>query len=100
LIDWVRNNWRGVGSSEGQSVNLKVKRTDVIWNTRRDEVFCEIAKLRGLEEANTSTPEWFKSRMKALGNILGRMTDEEKSQLDEEVSKIANAGYPEEQRRR
>jgi len=96
----MQNNWRSPKPSKTQSAGLITKRSDLLWLTRKDEVLVEIARLLGVESADTTTQNWFEKRMVAIGNILESMTEEEKAELDEEGAKIAQRGYSEEQRRR
>lgn len=77
-----------------------MKLTEALWLTREQDVLAEIATLLGVAEATTKTPGWFGLRMKALGNILERMTPEEKAALDIERERISQEGHPEEIRRR
>lgn len=79
---------------------LAVKRSEVLWKTKPDLVFREIAALLGIEKADTSTPDWFGKRLPAIQNIVEKMTDEEKAKLDAKVQQINNKGYPEEIKRR
>ena len=100
LVTWMQNTWRSPKMSKTQSAGLPIKRSELLWLTRKDEVFVEIAELLGVESADTTTPNWFHKRMVAIGNILERMTEEEQAELDEQGAKIAQRGYSEEQRRR
>ena len=93
LLFWIRNNWR-LDSQERQ-VKLNVKRTDVLWSQHRETVLSEIASLMGTETIDTSTRGWFGKRMTAMGNIIARMSDAERKELDLEVEKFASTGYPE-----
>lgn len=80
------------------AANFVVKRTDVLWLNRQDEVFAEIAKLLGVEKADTQTKGWFNKRMRAMGNIIERMSDEETDALDKEAARILREGYSVEQK--
>ena len=53
-----------------------------------------------LPEVTTHTPKWFEHRMIAIGNIIARLSDEEKEDLEKEVKRISEEGYDEEDRRR
>lgn len=97
---WMQNNWRSPQKSKAKSVNFKVKRNEVIWNERQDEVLAEIASLLDLESADTHTPGWFEKRMKAIRNIQDRMTGKEKLELEAEVARLSKEGYPEDRKRR
>jgi hypothetical protein len=68
--------------------------TDILWWTRQDEVFEEIANLMGLESANTNTIGWFPLRTKASKNILDRMTEEERGMLETEAERLQKEGLP------
>ncbi len=59
-----------------------------------------IEALHGGQAAPAGSKEWFGMRTKAIKNIIGRMSDAEKSELDARVSELAEAGYPAEERRR
>lgn len=97
ILDWIRNNWR-LKKAADKKIKLKVKRSDALWVLHREMVFEEIASILGLPSASQATPKWFQTRMKAIGNILRRMSDEEKQALDDEVREIAENGYPEPER--
>ena len=58
----------------------------------------EVAHLLGRPDATEGTPGWFGERMRAMGNILGRMAQAEKDVIDNEAGRIAAAGYPREER--
>ena len=73
---------------------LKVKATEVLWQTRQQDVFAKIARLLGVPSANANTPGWFNKRMQALKNILSTMSDEEAEELEREQNRIAAQGYP------
>ncbi len=100
LVKWMQNNWRLSGISQTESSPISIKRTEVLWRSRREDVFAEIATLLGVESADTNTPGWFHKRMPALGNILRRMTTAEKEELDRERDRMVKEGHTEEDRRR
>lgn len=62
-------------------------------------MFDEIAKLLNVEEATTSTKGWFEKRLPAIHNVLENMSAEESAEIDVEVDRISNGGYPDEVRR-
>jgi len=66
--------------------------TDILWQTRQGDVWAEIAALLNMESANTQTPGWFEMRMTAMKNILNKMTEDEKSKLQEEADRMAKEG--------
>jgi hypothetical protein len=74
---------------------LKVKPIEVLWQTRQQDVFAEIARLLGVPSANTNTEGWFSKRMQAMKNILRTMSDEEAEELQREQKRIGTQGYPE-----
>jgi len=73
---------------------LKVKPIEVLWQTRQQDVFAEIARLLGILSADANTPGWFQKRMLAMKNILSMMSDEEAEQLERERERIGTQGYP------
>ena len=73
---------------------LKVKVTEVLWQTRQQDVFAEIARLLGIPSVNANTPGWFHKHMQALKNILSTMSDEEAEELEREQKRITAQGYP------
>ncbi len=77
-----------------------MKRSDVVWLQQRELVFEEIARLLGEESASTDTKGWFNKRMTAIGNIIAAMTEDEKAALDKEAGRIADVGFPPEERMR
>jgi hypothetical protein len=66
----------------------------------QDQVFQEIANLLGVEDATTSTPEWFQKRMPPIKQVFHNMNAKEKADLDEEQEKMMQEGYPELTRQR
>lgn len=93
---WIRNNWR-LGDSASKA-KLRVKRTDIIWMLHQDRVFQEIAKLKNLTEATSATPGWFQFRMKAIGQVIANMTEDELAAVDAKKADIAAKGFPEDER--
>lgn len=97
---WIHNNWRVSRNPARPVPHIAVKRTDVMWRTRQDEVWAEIATLLNVESADANTPNWFAHRMVAIGNLIERMTSAELAELDKEVTRIGNEGYSEAEKRR
>ena len=91
----MQNTWRKPKAAENPRMVLKVKPIEVLWQTRQEDVFAEIAKLLGVPSANTNTEGWFSKRMQALKNILRTMSDEEAEELEREQKRIGTQGYPE-----
>jgi hypothetical protein len=94
----LRNVWRvrkNVGTRPGNRYRL----TDILWWTRRDEVFIEIASIMDLDTANTSTPGWFQLRTKASKNILDSMTEDERKDIEDEADRLQKDGLPKEVQR-
>jgi hypothetical protein len=101
VVAWVRNTWRlPKPATSVPKVQMKLKLTDVLWLTRREDALAEIATLLGVSEATTNTPGWFGVRTKALGNIIQRMSLEEKGALEKDRNRLCREGHPEERRRR
>jgi hypothetical protein len=85
VIAWVRNTWRlPKPTTIAPKIQINVKLTTALWLSREEDVWVEIASLLGVPEATSNTPGWFEVRMKALGNMLARMTPEEKEELVKE----------------
>ena len=80
----MQNTWHKPKAAENPRMVLKVKPIEVLWQTRQEDVFAEIAKLLGVPSANTNTEGWFSKRMQALKNILRMMSDEEAEELERE----------------
>lgn len=91
----MQNTWRKPKAAENPRMVLKVKPIEVLWQTRQEDVFAEIAKLLSVPSANTNTEGWFSKRMQALKNILRTMSDEEAEELEREQKRIGTQGYPE-----
>ncbi|PPQ80264.1 hypothetical protein CVT25_003703 [Psilocybe cyanescens] len=91
LVAWMQNTWRGTKVAETVIFGAPMKRTEVLWHTRKNNVFAEIASLMGLDSASTQTPNWFDFCMKALGNILQRMSALQLERLDRQGSEIVSA---------
>jgi hypothetical protein len=101
VVAWVRNTWRlPKPTTIAPRLHLNVKLTDALWLTRENDVNAEIASLLGVPEATTATPGWFGARMRAMGNIIQRMSEEEKVVLEKERDRISGEGHPEETRRK
>jgi hypothetical protein len=83
-----------------KSNNFRAKKSDVFWNLHREEVLKEIGNIMGLDQVTTMTPLWFSHRLSAIRNIIERMSDAEKEQLQAEVEEINSKGYPEEVKRK
>lgn len=95
-MKWIHNNWRVAKKPALMQAVVPVKRTDVLWRTRQDEVWKEIASLLELPLADSHTPNWFAYRMVAMKNIIQRMTPAKLAELDREVAQLAREGYSEE----
>jgi len=100
LVAWIQNNWRPHRTSHKKVAGVKMKISEVLWKTRPQEVYAEIATLLGIESANASTPGWFNQRMPALGNILARMTTAERGELEKECERLELEGNKEEDKRK
>ena len=74
--------------------------TDILWQTCQGDVWAEIAAKLNMELANTQTLGWFEMRMTTMKNILNKMTEEEKSKLQEEADRMAKEGLPAEIQRK
>lgn len=96
----MQNSWRKPKVDDAPGMLLKIKPIEVLWQTRRDDVFAEIAHLLGIESADTTTPGWLNKRMEALKNVMDSLSVEERAELDKEHKRIATQGYPEDVKRR
>ena len=63
-------------------------------------MFAEIAKLLNLESADTNTLGWFEMHLKAIWTIHDHMTDREQLELEAEVARLTEEGYPDDQKQR
>jgi len=75
-----------------KSNNFRPKRTEIIWNTRQQEVLEEIAKILNVKEAMTQTPGWFSVQTWATKNIIAKMTPAELKALDIVVEEQVRVG--------
>jgi hypothetical protein len=73
---------------------IRYRLTDILWWTRPEDVFKEIASILNMVSADTSTPGWFQLRTTATKKILDRMNDEEKKTLEDEADRIEKDGLP------
>jgi hypothetical protein len=83
-----------------KSNNFHPKRTDVIWHTRKEEVFEQIGKILNGNNPTTETPGWFSARTPAVKKIIDKMTQDELNALDAEVTQLSRKGYDENEQRR
>lgn len=74
--------------------------TDVLWWTRQDDVFEEIASILHIRTANTSTPGWFPLRTKASKQILERMTEDQRKVIEDEGDRMEKDGLPQDVQRK
>jgi hypothetical protein len=74
--------------------------TDILWWTRQEKVFEEIASILDITTANTSTPGWFQLRMKASKQIILSMSDDERKVLEDEADRMEREGLPQDVQRR
>ncbi|KAF8802326.1 hypothetical protein BYT27DRAFT_7112582 [Phlegmacium glaucopus] len=99
LLKWLRNVWR----SHKKPVlieGIKYRLTDILWWTREQDVFAEIASIMELPSANTHTPGWFPNRTIASKNVIDAMSHEEREKLDQEAERIRVEGLPVERQRK
>jgi hypothetical protein len=89
----LRNVWR-VKKKEVVNPGARYRLTDVVWWTRREDIFKEIASILKLDSANTNTPGWFQLRTKASKNILNAMTEDERDALEKEAERMQREGLP------
>ncbi|PPQ87771.1 hypothetical protein CVT25_015013 [Psilocybe cyanescens] len=99
LVAWMQNTWRGTKVAETVIAGAAMKRTEVLWQTRKDDVFAEIARLMGLDSVSTQTPNWFAFRMKALGIILQHMSALDLEKLDRQGEAIVSAANQDNERK-
>lgn len=95
----MQNTWRVPKADKDPGGILKVKRNEVLWRMKEEEVWAEIARLFGIQSADSNTPGWIGKRMKALQNVHERLTPEEKEELERECERIKREGHPEDLRR-
>jgi len=99
LLKWLRNVWRvkrNIPAKPGSRYRL----TDVLWWTREEKVFEEIASILNLESANTRTPGWFQLRTKASKRILDSMSEDERNVLENEADRMRKEGLPQDVQRK
>jgi hypothetical protein len=99
LTNWLRNVWR-VRRKPVQDSGNRYRLTDLLWWTRQEDVFQEIAFILKLDTANTSTPGWFQLRTRASKNILDRMSVEQRNILEDEADRMKKDGLPPDVQRR
>jgi hypothetical protein len=95
LVSFIRNNWR-LNKSRTIAPSFNIKRTDVVWMTRQDDVFQYIADAMGIEKADASTPGWFGKRLPACKKLISEMTSEEEQKLEMEIERMKRQGVPRE----
>jgi len=96
LVYWMQNTWRKPKPAEDQLKKMRLNKSETVWQTRKDEVLAEIAKMLGLESVDTNTAGWFEKRMEAIKNIRARMSEEEKQELEREQIRLSTEGFSEE----
>jgi hypothetical protein len=99
LLYWLRNVWRVKKNTVPKNLS-RLRLTDVLWWTRQDVVFTEIASILGVGTADTNTPGWFQLRTKASKNVINSMTDEELTDLKNEADRMEKEGLPQDAQRR
>lgn len=72
------------------------RRTDLLWQTKRDAAEAEIARLK---EEDPTKPS-IAIRQMALSNVLANLSAAERLELDAEIKRIEREGNSEEERRR
>ena len=92
LLNWLRNVWRT--KTKPVMKQGRYRLTDILWYTRQEEVFREIASIMQLESADTYTPGWFHNRTAASKNIINAMSEEERNKLEDEAEKMWIDGLP------
>jgi hypothetical protein len=95
----MHNTWRVPKADKDPAGVFKVKLNEVLWRTKKEVVFAEIAHLLGIQSADSHTPGWIGKRLKALKNVYERMTPEEKTALKMEQKRMKIEGYPDDLRR-
>lgn len=93
LLKWLRNVWR-VRRNTTAKPGSRYRLTDILWWTREEKVFEEIASILNLETANTRTPGWFQLRTKASKRILDSMSEDERNVLENEADRMRKEGLP------
>jgi hypothetical protein len=88
-----------VKRKEGRNLESRYRLTDVIWWTRKEEVFKEIASILHLDSADTNTPGWFQLRTKACKNLLNTMSNDERQTIEDEADRLRKEGLPEDVKR-
>ena len=81
------------------NIEGRYRLTDILWWTRQEDVFEEIAKILHLPTADTSTPGWFQLRTKASKNILNNMSQEEREVIEAEAARLQKEGLPQDVQR-
>jgi hypothetical protein len=89
-----------VGKKKVVESGIRYRLTDILWWTRQEDVFEEIASILHIDSANTFTTGWFQLRTKASKNILNGMSDEERNALEIEADKMQKEGLPPDVQRR
>lgn len=92
----MQNTWRKPKPAEDQLKSMRLNKSETVWQTRKDEVLAEIAKMLGLELVDTNTAGWFEKHMEAIKNIRARMSEEEKQELEREQIRLSTEGFSEE----
>jgi predicted phosphoribosyltransferase len=83
-----------------QDSGNRYRLTDILWWTRQEDVFEEIALILDLDTADTSTPGWFQLRTKASKNILDKMSVSERDEIECEAERMQKEGLPRDVQRR
>lgn len=99
LLSWIRNVWR-IKKTDTRYETPKYRLTDVLWWTRPEDVFQEIALIMGIESADSHTKGWFELRTTASKQLINKMRDAEKRKLQDEADQMWSMGLPEELKRK
>lgn len=79
--------------------SIRVTAIDVVWQEKREAVLDVMKEVLGVSELDSGSPGYFQQRVPAAKEVLDRMTERERAQIDALVQKRKTEGnIPEVQR--
>jgi hypothetical protein len=99
-VNWIANNWRPRGGPEAAPLNINVRPLEVVWRTRKHECEEELKKILGVQELDTTAPEYFERYRTAAKAVLEGFSAAERVKFEAEVASMKEKGHDKETQRK